>query len=726
MNSVAQNWTQAMAANLSLSHNPEYQWRLPQPWMRLGENVAQGYTASSVVAAWMASPGHKANILGDFTHVGLGYWVDDSGRTWFTQNFGKYEVVPQPSMIGEPANTADRTGFTSSWTPKPDETVTHYKVELYSADGAALLDSKTTTSPTAAFTGLTENTGYVVKVTAVAVDVPGLAYSSPAKTFVITTLDDLPAVTAPTGLALTASDTSLAASWSALATAHGTLQPYRVELRKGATLIQSVQSTEPRYAFNGLASNTEYSVSVTASTTLKTNTATATATKTTWTALSSVAQVSDPTAVAVAAGTDSTITATWGVPATMTGTGLKYKLTLSTAGAPDTVVETASTSHTFTGLAANTIFTVRIQASITAENGVTTSTSAGVMTNVKTPLKAAPYPVSPAAVVFTDKDGTAADKYTVPATTGVDYLIGDMVVPAGTYPGTGTVTVTAKAKTDYILAAGATATWTATFKTDPAPTVPASPKRLNDFTGDGKTDVIARDASGQLWLYPGTGTGDWFKRIDLGGGWNVMSAIVSAGDFNGDTKADAIARDTSGELWLYPGTGTGDWSKRQNMGGGWNVMTSIVAPGDFNGDGRPDLIARDSSGELWLYPNNGAGDWLKRVDLGGGWNIMSSIVAPGDFNADGNVDLIARDTSGQLWLYPGNGKNEWFKRVDLGAGWNTMNAITAPGDMNGDGRPDVIARDTTGELWLYPNNGQGDWSKRIDLGPGWNPMTAIL
>ncbi|KUM37169.1 heme peroxidase [Arthrobacter sp. EPSL27] len=262
--------------------------------------------------------------------------------------------------------------------------------------------------------------------------------------------------------------------------------------------------------------------------------------------------------------------------------------------------------------------------------------------------------------------------------------------------------------------------------TPAAPAVPATSMRLNDFNGDGNTDVIARDGSGQLWLYPGTGTGDWFTRINLGGGWNVMTSIVSAGDFNGDGDADVIARDTNGELWLYRGTGTGDWLQRQSLGGGWNVMTSIVAPGDFNADGRADLIARDSSGRLWLYPNNGAGDWFTRVDLGAGWNIMSSIVAPGDFDADGKVDLIARDSSGELWLYPGNGQNEWFTRESLGGGWNTLNAITAPGDMDGDGKPDVIARDTSGQLWLYPNDGAGDWFTRIDLGGGWSPMTAIL
>jgi hypothetical protein len=197
-------------------------------------------------------------------------------------------------------------------------------------------------------------------------------------------------------------------------------------------------------------------------------------------------------------------------------------------------------------------------------------------------------------------------------------------------------------------------------------------------------------------------------------------------DFNGDGRTDVIARDGSGELWLYPGTGTGDWFKRRSLGTGWNVMSAVTTVGDFDGDGRADVIARDSSGELWLYPNNGSGDWLARRSLGDGWNVMSSIAAPGDFNADGNVDLIARDKNGELWLYPGNGQSDWSTRASLGTGWNTLSAITAPGDMNKDGRPDVVARDFMGVLWLYPNNGAGDWLQRMNLGPGWNQMTAIL
>ncbi|MET3932829.1 hypothetical protein [Arthrobacter sp. OAP107] len=48
-----------------------------------------------------------------------------------------------------------------------------------------------------------------------------------------------------------------------------------------------------------------------------------------------------------------------------------------------------------------------------------------------------PYATTPAVVVFRDNDGTANDSYTVPATEGVEYLIGDKVVQAGTHPGVG-------------------------------------------------------------------------------------------------------------------------------------------------------------------------------------------------------------------------------------------------------------------------------------------------
>ena len=38
-------------------------------------------------------------------------------------------------------------------------------------------------------------------------------------------------------------------------------------------------------------------------------------------------------------------------------------------------------------------------------------------------------------------------------------------------------------------------------------------------------DVLARDRSGGLWLYPGNGPGTLLPRVQLGAGWNTVDAL---------------------------------------------------------------------------------------------------------------------------------------------------------------------------------------------------------
>lgn len=107
----------------------------------------------------------------------------------------------------------------------------------------------------------------------------------------------------------------------------------------------------------------------------------------------------------------------------------------------------------------------------------------------------------------------------------------------------------------------------------------------------------------------------------------VIDASVPApvkNDFNGDRKTDVLAGDAAGALWLYPGDGAGSWLPTLQVGSGWNIMTALIAPGDFNGDGHSDVLARDGAGALWLYPGNGSGGWLARVQVGSGWSGMTA------------------------------------------------------------------------------------------------------
>ena len=106
-------------------------------------------------------------------------------------------------------------------------------------------------------------------------------------------------------------------------------------------------------------------------------------------------------------------------------------------------------------------------------------------------------------------------------------------------------------------------------------TGPAPSPVARDFTSDGNADLLAQDGNGTLWTYPGQGNGLFGSRINVGPGWNVMTAISAAGDLTGDGKPDLVARDTDGTLWTYPGLGNGLFGSRINVGPGWNVMTAI-------------------------------------------------------------------------------------------------------------------------------------------------------
>jgi uncharacterized protein YkwD len=59
--------------------------------VKVNENVAYNFvTAQSVLAAWLNSPGHKANIEGDFSHFGISVTESpQTGKKYYTNIFIK-------------------------------------------------------------------------------------------------------------------------------------------------------------------------------------------------------------------------------------------------------------------------------------------------------------------------------------------------------------------------------------------------------------------------------------------------------------------------------------------------------------------------------------------------------------------------------------------------------------------------------------------------------------
>ncbi|WP_232842049.1 CAP domain-containing protein [Terrimesophilobacter mesophilus] len=97
INAVALAWAKTMAANDSMVHNPDYSSQIPTGWTRAGENIARGFpTPEAVHDAWMHSTGHRANILGDYTDVGIAFITVD-GTTWAVEDFAKYGTTSAPA-----------------------------------------------------------------------------------------------------------------------------------------------------------------------------------------------------------------------------------------------------------------------------------------------------------------------------------------------------------------------------------------------------------------------------------------------------------------------------------------------------------------------------------------------------------------------------------------------------------------------------------------------------
>lgn len=76
-----------------------------------------------------------------------------------------------------------------------------------------------------------------------------------------------------------------------------------------------------------------------------------------------------------------------------------------------------------------------------------------------------PGQVTPAAPVFDDQPGAASDTYTIPSTAHVSYHVNGTPASAGTYPGTGSITVTAVADSGYALIGYPPGGWSHTFST---------------------------------------------------------------------------------------------------------------------------------------------------------------------------------------------------------------------------------------------------------------------
>ncbi len=86
----AEDWSATMARTSALQHRPALKTVMTScRASAVGENIASGaVSADQMMAMWMKSPGHRANILSSrFTHIGVAAARTATGRVYGTQQF---------------------------------------------------------------------------------------------------------------------------------------------------------------------------------------------------------------------------------------------------------------------------------------------------------------------------------------------------------------------------------------------------------------------------------------------------------------------------------------------------------------------------------------------------------------------------------------------------------------------------------------------------------------
>ncbi|GGO84676.1 hypothetical protein GCM10011584_02830 [Nocardioides phosphati] len=284
------------------------------------------------------------------------------------------------------------------------------------------------------------------------------------------------------------------------------------------------------------------------------------------------------------------------------------------------------------------------------------------------------------------------------------------------------------------------------------------------FDGDRKGDIVGRKrATGNLVLFRGNGAGEFTKSL-LATGFGAATKVVATGDITGDGKADLLVRDASGRLTRYNGDGAGHVGAGTVIPGGWSFPV-VTGYGDLTGDGIGDLLVRDSAGAVLVAPGNGVGSFTKLIPADGslaglaavsvapvlgsaqpdavGFSGDSLVVVPhngrfnvappvpagvsfknankvlnvGDWDGDGKGDVITRQTNGYLVLYRGTGTGTLQPGVVIDTrDFNTVSMLTAAGDVNGDGKPDLTGN-KTGRLVIFPGHGNAALGTYTVLNP---------
>lgn len=245
---------------------------------------------------------------------------------------------------------------------------------------------------------------------------------------------------------------------------------------------------------------------------------------------------------------------------------------------------------------------------------------------------------------------------------------------------------------------------------------------VGDFTGDGKDDIVARlNQSGHAdhgkWVILRQVDGTYYFVLHSESAWDtaVTWADVQVGDFNGDGKDDVIGRNAATGVFKVAMT-TLVGSQLKFVNSTWVTWsTSIndkIKVGDFNGDGKDDLIGTDPTDNKWYISLSNTNSFASPTAWADFTSGTWSNARIGDFNGDNIDDLAVQkfNSTSSVW--------QWQVSLSTGTALSNPEVWTIWGnttwqdinvaDVDFDGRDDIVGRNSSNVWWVARVSQAGD------------------
>ncbi len=224
--------------------------------------------------------------------------------------------------------------------------------------------------------------------------------------------------------------------------------------------------------------------------------------------------------------------------------------------------------------------------------------------------------------------------------------------------------------------------------------------RVNDYDGDGKSDLAIYAESSGYWTIL------FSSRQFTSGAQPIIGGIgrrPAPGDYDGDGKTDTAVMSKNGAWWMYLSGSAGQAVVRD-----FGVAGAGPVSADYDGDGITDLAYYDrASGTFGIWYSDSGQAVIEH------WGGPGYIPVPADYDGDGKADPCFYQESTGNW-YALLSKLGYIALPSI---WGESGCQAVPADYDNDGRADLCVYDkVTGEWRALLSDGGYVNSGSITLG----------